>query len=97
MIRQKSIRLGDILDACIPENSTLGKGLLGARIKNAYSQTVGSSAAAATMNVTFKEGTLRCKISSSVYRMHLAANKDEIIKSINALLGKEQVKSIIFT
>ena len=97
MIRQKSIRLGDILETCIPENSTLGKGLLGARIKNAYNQVVGSSAAAATINVTYKDGTLRCKISSSVYRMHLAANKDEIIDSINALLGKQQVKSLIFT
>jgi len=97
MRRQQSVRLGDILEANIPENSALGKGLQTARVSSAYRQAVGSQAAAATMNITFKGGTLRCKISSSVYRMHLTTNKDEIIKSINAILGREEVKSLIFS
>ena len=49
MIRQKSVRLGDILEACIPQNSALGKGLLTARVSAAYRQAVGSQAAAASL------------------------------------------------
>lgn len=97
MIRQQSVRLGDILEAYIPENSALGKGLLTARIGSAYRQAVGSQAAAATMDIIFREGSLRCKISSSVYRMHLSASQDAIRKAINDILGKEIVKSLKFT
>ena len=97
MKKQQSVRLGDILEACIPANSTLGKGLLTARVSSAYRQAVGSQAAAATMNISFTDGSLRCKISSSVYRMHLATNQDAIRKAINNILGREEVKSLIFT
>jgi len=97
MRRQQSVRLGDVLEAYIPEGSALGKGLQTARIKKAYCQAVGNQAAAATMSVSYKDGTMRCKISSSVYRMHLTSCKDGILKAINEILGKEEVKSLIFT
>ncbi|MBR5735689.1 MAG: DUF721 domain-containing protein [Bacteroidales bacterium] len=97
MRRQKSVLIGDLLRELIPNESTLGRGLLSARIKSAYLQAVGSSAAAATMNVSFRDGTLRCRISSSVYRMHLTSNKDEILKAVNSILGTEEVKTLIFT
>ncbi|MBQ4022228.1 MAG: DUF721 domain-containing protein [Bacteroidales bacterium] len=97
MRKQQSVLIGDILGEYIPRDSALGKGLLTAKVRQAYNQAVGSSAAAATMGVTFKDGTLRCRISSSVYRMHLTSVKDEILQSINGILGKEEVKSLIFT
>jgi hypothetical protein len=97
MRRQKSVLIGDILSEYIPRNSALGKGLLTSRVKQAYNKAVGGAAAAATMSVTFNEGTLRCRISSSVLRMHLTSNKDEIIKNINATLGAEEVQTLIFT
>lgn len=97
MRKQQSVLIGDILGEYIPRDSALGKGLLTARIRQAYNQTVGNSAAAATLGVTFRDGILRCRISSSVYRMHLTSQKDEILKSINDTLGKEEVKTLIFT
>ena len=97
MIRQKSVRVGDILESCIPPTSTLGRGLLAAKVSSAYRQVVGAAATEATMRMTYKDGTLRCKISSSMFRMHLSASKDEIMKAINEILGKEEVKSLIFT
>lgn len=97
MRRQQSVRIGDILDSYIPPQSALGQGLLGAKVSAAYRQAVGPQAAAATMRITFKDGTLRCKISSSVYRMHLTTGKDGILKAINDILGKEEVKTLIFT
>lgn len=97
MIKQKSVRVGDILEACIPPSSALGKGLMTARVSAAYRQAVGTSAAEATMKIAYKDGALRCKISSSVYRMHLSANKDSIMKAINEILGKEEVNTLIFT
>ena len=97
MKRQTSVLIGDILNDYIPRNSALGQGLLTARIRKAYSQAVGPQAAAATMSVSFDEGTLRCRISSSVLRMLLTLNKDEITKNINAILGEEEVQSLMFT
>ena len=97
MIRQKSVRVGDILEACIPRESTLGRGLLTSKVSSAYRQVVGAAATEATMRMTYKDGVLRCKISSSMFRMHLSSNKDEILKAINTALGKEEVKSLIFT
>ena len=97
MKKQNSVLIGDILKDFIPRDSALGRGLMTAKVKAAYQQAVGRSASSATMSVSYREGTLRCRISSSVYRMHLASNKDEIIKSVNAILGTEEVKSIIFT
>ena len=97
MKKQNSVLIGDLLKESIPRDSALARGLLSARIKSAYLQAVGSSAAGATMSVSFRDGTLRCKISSSVYRMHLNSNKDEIIRSVNAILGTEEVISLIFT
>jgi len=97
MIRQQSVLIGDLLEECIPATSALGKGLLSAKIRTAYRQAVGSQADAATMSLSFKDGTLRCRISSSVYRMHLTAGKDGILKAINDNLGRETVKTIIFT
>ena len=97
MRRQQSVRIGDILDAYIPPESTLGRGLLTAKVSSAYRQVVGAAATEATMKLTYRDGALRCKISSSMFRMHLSANKDEILKAINEILGKEEVKSLIFT
>ena len=97
MKKQNSVLIGDLLKDFIPRDSALGRGLLTAKVKAAYQQAVGSSAAGATMSVSFRDGTLRCKISSSVYRMHLNSNKDEIIRAVNAILGTEEVLSLIFT
>ena len=97
MIRQKSVRVGDIIEACIPRESALSKGLLTARVSAAYRQAVGGPAAAATMKISYKDGILLCKISTSVYRMHLSGNKDEIMKAINGILGREEIKTLIFT
>lgn len=96
MNRQQSVKLGDILYSSIPRGSVLGKGLLGARINSAYRQAVGSATASATLSTSFKDGCLKCRISSSVLRMNLTAGKDEILKTMNSILGSEEVKSIIF-
>ena len=94
MQRENTKTLRDAINAYLRETS-LGDGIIRLRIFNAWDSVTGEAVAAVTYNKYFKDGSLHCKIGSSLIRSNLQLRLPEIADSMNQVLGKEYVKRII--
>lgn len=95
MERQECKKMGDVLMKFLSENG-LDKGLVYARVCNAYDTVVGPVFSVSTTEKSFENGVLRCRINSSVKRQQLSFNAETIKEKINGELETALVKKILF-
>lgn len=66
------------------------------RITDIWEKIMGSHIARYTEKITLDSATLKVALSSSVLRNELSMGKSTIIRNINAELGKDLIREIIF-
>lgn len=84
--------VGSVIAEYISEDN-MAEGLQRQRIFEAWDMVIGS--AAFTLRKSFNDGTLTCRISSSVIRTQLGFNLESYRRQLNSLLQEEIVKKII--
>ena len=88
--------IGDILQKALKKRQlTLPKKDL--RIMESWSKSVGPLIVSQTAVDRFNHGVLYIKVSNSVWMQQLQFMKEEIIERLNGALGKDAVKSILFS
>lgn len=95
MRRSETVRLGDLVRQSIKENN-LQDGLDADRIKTIWAEETGEHIAKLTKEIVFDKGKLYISIkSSSIVRNEILLIRNELVKRINARLGRKFVKEII--
>lgn len=64
-------------------------------LPHVWREVVGEVAAAETRQVRFVRGTLYVHITSSILRSELMMQREALVRSINAQLGIDLVKSVV--
>lgn len=104
MKRESYRSIGELLGEYVSENN-LEEGLQRVRIFKAWDRVVAAQlapfmsadkASAMTLSKSFSGGVLRCSMGSSVVRSQLRSQSDNLVKTINNLLGNNAVTKIIF-
>lgn len=95
MRRSKTQPISDVISQYIKEHNLGGK-LSEADIINSWEKIVGKAIADKTKSITFKNGVMTVRLTSSVVRSELSMSKMLIIKRINEEAGNEVVKEIEF-
>lgn len=95
MRRSGIISLGELVKQCI-KNNNLQDGLDIDRLKNIWAEETGEHIAKLTKEIVFDKGKLYVSIkSSSIVRNEILLIRNELVKRINARLGRKFVKEII--
>lgn len=81
------------MSSVLQENK-LQKGIDLVLIKEAWAEVMGSGVVSYTNEVTFKNGKLTVKLTSSVLREELSYGKEKIVKLLNEKLNKMLIKSV---
>ncbi|MBR5857105.1 MAG: DUF721 domain-containing protein [Bacteroidales bacterium] len=94
MQRVNSNKLSLLLEEFVKDHG-LEEGLLSLRVGEAWDSVVGQKYALYTLSKYFSNGTLYCKINSSLVRNQLYFRQNDIIVQINKNLGGEIVRSLV--
>ena len=93
MQRKKASSIGEALGRYLAD-SPLSEGLQYGRVCAAWDEAVGSAVAGMSSGKRFRDGVFSVCLSSSVWRMQLEINKEDIRRRLNEVLGEEIVVSI---
>lgn len=95
MRKKETQAIGDVLKEVF-KNQRLNRGLLENRAVHYWGQVLGDSVARATHRIFMKNGVLYVEMTSSVLRNELMMWKDKIINNLNAAIGENIVRDIVF-
>ena len=88
-------RLGDLIPALL-EKLGLAQGLHDRQVVERWPEVVGPKIAEVTVAERIKDGKLWVSVSHPAWRNELTFMKRELIDRLNAAMGEEIVKDIIF-
>ena len=94
MRRSDTRTIGSLIADFIKEQG-LEQGLLAVNIYNALAMAVGENYAGLLSGKSYKDKCLYCRVNSSVARSVLYNNREEIIRKINEIIGKDVVEKLI--
>ena len=95
MRKRNTEQLKDVLQQVLRQ-SKLDKPLLEKRLIDAWPKVLGENISKYTSNISIKNRVLYVVLTSSVLRHDLFLSKEQIIKSLNAQVGKDVIKDIMF-
>ena len=93
MERSKASRMGEALNRFL-KNDPMGEMVLKARVFATWDEVMGSAGVKATLSREFNGGTLRITLSSSVLRMQMSTQTEQIRTQLNAALGGEVITKL---
>ncbi|TAJ15663.1 DUF721 domain-containing protein [Marinilabiliaceae bacterium JC017] len=95
-MRKRNVQsVGEVLKE-IMKDRKLNKGLMENRAIMYWERVLGKSVARATNKIYMRNGVLYVEMNSSVIRNELMMWKDKIIANLNASIGDNIVKDIVF-
>jgi len=95
MIRKNTQRLGDILDEVI-NTQHLDVKLYESRLISAFPEVAGKGLAAHVKNLYIQKNTLYMTVDSSVIRYEMQLMRTRLISQLNACIGHETIRDIVF-
>lgn len=93
---EKPRSISDLLKDFVSENK-LEEGLFASGIIRNFRKIIGEQSASCLKQISFSNGTIYCKSSSSVIRTQLFLRKNNILKELNAGLDEPAVRKIIIS
>lgn len=91
---EKPRSISDLLKDFVSENK-LEEGLFASGIIRNFRKIIGEQSASCLTQISFCNGTIYCKSSSSVIRTQLFLRKSNILKELNAGLDTPAVRKIV--
>ena len=91
---EKPRLIADLLKDFISDNK-LEEGLAASRTVGKFRKIIGEKSASCLSQISFSNGTIYCKSSSSVIRTQLFLRKNDILDKINEDLAAPAVKKLI--
>lgn len=95
MKRSYTKTLAEIIDSLLEENKTLSNGLVEQQLIQAWEEELKGLARKYTESIYIKKNILYVSLSSSVLRNELTACKPELIKKLNARIGRSFLIDIV--
>ena len=93
MERKRFSSLGEALERYLAD-SPLSEGLRYSRVCNAWDSVVGQTVVPFVLGKQFRDGEFTVRLNSSVLRMQLNLNREDIRLKMNEILGSDMVKSL---
>ncbi len=93
MPRDPNRNIKELLDEFV-KNAKFKPKLDGQAVKDAWNELFGENIAKYTLEIRFKNGELRVKLSSASLREELMRGRDQIIDNLNRQLGRKLVRSL---
>ncbi len=93
MPRDPNRNIKELLDEFV-KNAKFKPKLDGQAVKDAWNELFGENIAKYTLEIRFKNGELRVKLSSASLREELMRGRDQIIDNLNRHLGRKLVRSL---
>lgn len=91
---EKPRLIADILRDFVSENK-LEEGLFASGIIRNFRKVIGEKSASCLTQISFSNGTIYCKASSSVIRTQLFLRKKDILKELNENFDEPVVRKLI--
>ncbi len=94
MRRSETVKIKVIIDALLKEQGLEGK-MTENRLLNSWESLLGKSVAKATKELYIKDQVLFVQLRSSIVRHELMMIKNDLLKRLNDVAGKEIIKEIV--
>jgi len=89
------LRIKDLIESVLHDDSKLNKGFTDAQIASAWQKSVGEYVAQHTDKLFVRNETLYVNVSNSILRQELHYQRSKICYAINGLLKKQAVREIV--
>ena len=76
------------------EEGRIGRGFKTNQIRDIWERCMGQAINLETKSISFNNGNLKIKVSSSVLKYELLQNKEQIIEMLNEELGADSVQTV---
>ncbi len=96
-MRGKNIRVGEALDKMIDRRSKKSPGRLQARVDEVWNEVAGDEIAKHTIGFGVRDGALLVHVDTHAWAAQLTFISEELRRSLNEVLGGDQVRAIRFT
>ena len=95
MRRSRPVRIGELWTGFVNENPIRMRRMCEARIPEVWCETAGEMIAAMTSSLSFRNGILYVKITSSVARHDIFMRRSALQDELNRRLGMNVISGII--
>jgi len=93
MTRDPNRNIKDLLNEFL-QNAKFKPKLDGQAVKDAWMELFGENIAPYTLDIRFKDGELRVRLSSASLREELMRGREQIVENLNRHLGRELVRTL---
>ncbi|MFI3261301.1 MAG: DUF721 domain-containing protein [Rikenellaceae bacterium] len=95
MEKTEPVLIGSIINNIMKDSAAFSKGMLEAKVMNAWYEVVGKDLSDATQKLTLRDGKLYVSFNSASARSEFFARRNDIKYRLNGVAGRVVVKFIV--